>query len=42
MSQDQIEAALRKVREREKQKHERDEEMKAQILRSAPGVEKDW
>jgi len=42
MSADKIEAALRKVREREKQKHERDKEMKALLLRGDRGVEKDW
>ncbi|MCY3024532.1 MAG: hypothetical protein NTW87_36620, partial [Planctomycetota bacterium] len=42
MTQDQINAVLRKVREREKEKHERDEKMKAMILGGTPGVEKDW
>jgi hypothetical protein len=41
LSQDQIQDLLRKVREREKMKHERDKEMRARILGPA-GVEKDW
>ncbi|MGD0088774.1 MAG: VWA domain-containing protein [Planctomycetota bacterium] len=42
LSRDQIEAALRKVREREKQKHERDKELKARLLQYDRSVEKDW
>jgi Ca-activated chloride channel family protein len=41
LSQDKIEDALRKVREREKQKHDRDKEMKARIYGQVP-VDKDW
>jgi hypothetical protein len=41
ISRDQIEAALRKVRERQQEKHERDRLMKARIFGRAP-VEKDW
>ncbi len=41
VSQDQIEDALRKVRERQQEKRERDRRMKARILGRVP-VEKDW
>ena len=41
LSKEQIEDLLRKVREREKQKHDRDKEMKGRLLGPAP-VEKDW
>ncbi len=41
VSRDQIEDALRKVRERQQEKRERDRRMKARIIGRAP-VEKDW
>ncbi len=41
ISRDQIEDALRRVRERQQEKRERDRRMKARILGRAP-VEKDW
>jgi Ca-activated chloride channel homolog len=41
ISRDQIEDALRKVRERQQEKRERDRKMKARVLGSVP-VEKDW
>jgi uncharacterized protein YegL len=41
ISRDRIEEALRKVRERQQQKRERDRRMSARILGRAP-VEKDW
>ena len=41
MSQDRIEEALRKVREREAEKRERDRQMKARAY-GRPSVEKDW
>ena len=40
-SQDRIEDALRKVRERQQEKRERDRKMKAQFLGRSP-VDKDW
>ena len=40
-SRDQIEQALRKVRERQQEKRERDRKMKARVIGRAP-VEKDW
>ncbi len=40
-SRDQIEEALRKVRERQQEKRERDRKMKAHVIGRAP-VEKDW
>jgi Ca-activated chloride channel homolog len=41
VSRDQIEDALRKVRERQQEKRERDRKMKARVLGRVP-VEKDW
>jgi Ca-activated chloride channel homolog len=41
VSQERIAEALRKVRERQKEKQERDRQIRAQILGRAP-VEKDW
>ena len=41
MSPDRIEDALRKVRERQQEKRERDREMRARIIGRTP-VEKDW
>lgn len=41
VTQDRIEEALRKVREREQQKRERDKELRARILGRTP-VDKDW
>ena len=41
VSQDRIEDALRKVRERQQEKRERDREMRARIIGRTP-VEKDW
>jgi hypothetical protein len=41
VSQDRLEEALRKVKEREQEKRERDRELKARILGRSP-VEKDW
>ena len=41
VSKDRLEEALRKVKEREQEKRERDRELKARILRRSP-VEKDW
>jgi Ca-activated chloride channel family protein len=41
VSRDQIEEALRKVRERQQEKRERDRKMKARVFGRAP-VEKDW
>ena len=41
VSQDRIEEALRRVREREQEKRERDRELKARVLGRVP-VDKDW
>lgn len=41
VSQDRIEDALRKVRERQQEKRDRDRKLKAQVLGRAP-VDKDW
>jgi Ca-activated chloride channel family protein len=41
VSNDRIEEALRKVRERQQEKHERDRVMKARVFGKVP-VEKDW
>ena len=41
VSRDRIEEALRKVRERQQEKRERDRKMKARVFGSVP-VEKDW
>lgn len=41
VSQNRIEEALRRVREREQQKRERDRELKARIMERVP-VDKDW
>jgi len=41
ISKDRLEEALRKVKEREQEKRERDRELKARILGRSP-VEKDW
>ena len=41
VSKDRLEEALRKVKEREQEKRERDRELKARILGRSP-VEKDW
>jgi Ca-activated chloride channel family protein len=41
LSRDQIESALRKVRERQQEKRERDRRMKARVFGGVP-VEKDW
>ncbi|HVA47901.1 MAG TPA: VWA domain-containing protein [Pirellulales bacterium] len=41
LSRDRIEEALRKVRERQQEKRERDRKMKARVLGRVP-VEKDW
>ena len=41
VSKDRMEDALRKVREREQEKHERDRELRARILGRTP-VDKDW
>jgi len=41
VSQDRVEAALRKVREREQEKHERDRKLKALFMGKVP-VDKDW
>jgi hypothetical protein len=41
VSRDQIEEALRKVRERQQEKHERDRKLKARVSGRA-AVEKDW
>ncbi len=41
VSRDQIEEALRKVRERQQEKHERDRKLKARVS-GKPPVEKDW
>jgi hypothetical protein len=41
VSYDRIEEALRKVRERQQEKHERDRQMKARVFGKVP-VEKDW
>src|SRR5262249_54783001 len=41
VSRDQVEAALRKVRERQQEKRERDRVLKARVSGGVP-VEKDW